>query len=270
MDSHLMRSLRCGPADACRNLQMSQSMTPLRVTSTGVCAKVGDLGRRSALVGRAVRTVLRRWACLLRRFGSLQNGSASMQNGSASMGNGFASLQNGSASMQNGSASLQNDFSSLQNGFSSMQNGSASLQNGFASMRNGFSSLQNGFATMKNGSARMHGARARALRPASGLAGVAACGLPGATQAGTVALTNRNDAADLAARLGHTPGGADARSKRVSCGGWAGCAGRCRGTKGSIKLKRHRAAWNDDVLAQLLGLRPVDAVQLLAQKTGRG
>lgn len=41
-------------------------------------------------------------------------------------------------------------------------------------------------------------------------------------------------------------------------------------SKGSIKLKRHRAAWNDDFLAQLLGLRPVESGQSLAQKSGNG
>lgn len=41
-------------------------------------------------------------------------------------------------------------------------------------------------------------------------------------------------------------------------------------SKGSVKLKRHRAAWNDDFLAQLLGLRPVDSVQSPAQKQGDG
>jgi len=35
-------------------------------------------------------------------------------------------------------------------------------------------------------------------------------------------------------------------------------------------LKRHRAAWNDDFLAQLLGLRPVESVQSPAQKPGGG
>ncbi|MFM2059290.1 MAG: hypothetical protein RLY71_3675, partial [Pseudomonadota bacterium] len=37
-----------------------------------------------------------------------------------------------------------------------------------------------------------------------------------------------------------------------------------------IKLKRHRAAWNDDFLAQLLGLRPVESVQSPAQEPGGG
>lgn len=41
-------------------------------------------------------------------------------------------------------------------------------------------------------------------------------------------------------------------------------------SKGSIKLKRHRAAWNDDFLAQLLGLRPVESVQSPAQEPGGG
>jgi hypothetical protein len=36
------------------------------------------------------------------------------------------------------------------------------------------------------------------------------------------------------------------------------------------KLKRHRAAWNDDFLAQLLGLRPVDALSVMAQNQGGG
>jgi hypothetical protein len=41
-------------------------------------------------------------------------------------------------------------------------------------------------------------------------------------------------------------------------------------SKGSAKLKRHRAAWNDDFLAQLLGLRPVESVQSSTQKPGGG
>lgn len=41
-------------------------------------------------------------------------------------------------------------------------------------------------------------------------------------------------------------------------------------SKGSVKLKRHRAAWNDDFLAQVLGLRPIQPGQVVAQKSGGG